>query len=277
MSLKIMVNGLPGAVAQEVTKLIIEKGLELVPYSLTGENIEEREVEIAGITVKLIKPSTRNVDFPAVKQEVGDFISIDYTHPTAVNSNAEFYIAQKAPFVMGTTGGDREKLMSDTKNAGLYAVIAPNMAKQVVAFQAMMEYMAENFPNAFSGYELMVEESHQKTKADTSGTAKAVVASMQKLGLDFSVDQIDKIREESEQMEIMGVPSEYLGGHAFHTYSIDSCDSSVHFEFQHNICGRKIYAEGTLDAVAFLAKQIEKGAEQKLYSMIDVLKNGNMG
>lgn len=57
---------------------------------------------------------------------------------------------------------------------------------QVVAFQAMMEMMAQQFPGAFSGYNLAVAESHQRTKADTSGTAKAVVASLQKLGLDFS-------------------------------------------------------------------------------------------
>lgn len=57
---------------------------------------------------------------------------------------------------------------------------------QVVAFQAMMEMMAEQFPGAFSGYTLAVTESHQRTKADTSGTAKAVVGSLRKLGLDFS-------------------------------------------------------------------------------------------
>lgn len=35
----------------------------------------------------------------------------------------------------GTTGGDRELLMSTTKAAGTTAVIAPNMAKQIVALQ----------------------------------------------------------------------------------------------------------------------------------------------
>ena len=60
------------------------------------------------------------------------------------------------------------------------------MRMQVVAFQAVMEMMAQQFPGAFSGYNLAVTESHQRTKADTSGTAKAVVGSLQKLGLDFS-------------------------------------------------------------------------------------------
>ncbi len=54
--------------------------------------------------------------------------------------------------------------------------------RQVVAFQAAMEILAENFPGAFSGYKLEVTESHQRQKADTSGTAKAIVGSFAKLG-----------------------------------------------------------------------------------------------
>lgn len=45
--------------------------------------------------------------------------------------NAVFYCQNKIPFVMGTTGGDRHKLLQDTNDAGVYAVIAPQMGKQV--------------------------------------------------------------------------------------------------------------------------------------------------
>ena len=118
-------------------------------------------------------------------------------------------------------------------------------------------------------------ESHQKTKADTSGTARAVVGDFQKMGFDFSVDDIEKVRNEKEQMERMHVPEEYIGGHAFHTYSLDSADGTVHFEFQHNVCGRKIYAEGTVDAVNFLACHIANGTA-KPFNMMDVLRSGKM-
>jgi hypothetical protein len=57
--------------------------------------------------------------------------------------------------------------------AGVYAVIAPQMGKQVVALQAVLEMMADSFPGAFGGYTLDVVESHQAGKKDTSGTAKA--------------------------------------------------------------------------------------------------------
>ena len=149
------------------------------------------------------------------------------------------------------------------------------MAKQIVAFQTMIEFLAKEFPTAFSGYKLSVVESHQKTKADTSGTARAVVGDFQKMGFDFTVDDIEKVRDEKEQMERMHVPEEYLGGHAFHTYSLDSADGTVHFEFQHNVCGRKIYAEGTVDAVNFLACHIANGTA-KPFNMMDVLRSGKM-
>lgn len=177
---------------------------------------------------------------------------------------------------MGTTGGDREQLLNDVAAAGVYAVIAPNMGKQIVAFQTMMEMMANRFPGCFSGYTLQVVESHQRTKVDTSGTAKAVVSSLQKMGLDFTENDIEKVRNADEQMARMEVPEEHLSGHAFHTYKITSPDGSVTLEFKHNVCGREVYAEGTVDAAIFLSRQINSGAEQRIYSMIDVLSAGAM-
>ena len=44
--------------------------------------------------------------------------------------NVEFYANNGVPFVVGTTGGDREKLLRDAQAAGSYAVIAPQMGKQ---------------------------------------------------------------------------------------------------------------------------------------------------
>lgn len=93
---------------------------------------------------------------------------------------------------MGTTGGDRDALIRDVKAANAWAVIAPNMGKQIVAFQTMMETMAEKFPGCFSGYTLNVVESHQRSKVDTSGTAKAVVGSFQKMGLENFTEVSDK-------------------------------------------------------------------------------------
>lgn len=177
---------------------------------------------------------------------------------------------------MGTTGGDRDKLQRLPQEAGLHAVVAPQMGKQVVAFQAAMELMAQEFPNAFAGYDLTITESHQSSKADTSGTAKAMVNSFQQLGLEFSEGEIERIRDPQQSVSRMGVPEEHLSGHGFHTYDLRSSDGSVQLQFQHNVCGRAIYAEGSVDAVRFLAKQVAESSDQKVFSMIDILRSGLM-
>jgi len=207
----------------------------------------------------------------------GNVLAIDYTHPSAVNDNARFYAKNGIPFVMGTTGGDREQLVKDVEDAGLPAVIAPNMGKQIVALQAGLEDLAKKFPAAFEGYELHTEESHQKTKADTSGTAKAVVDSLKQLSNngEYTYDDIDMIRDEQESMDF-GVEEEDLNGHAFHTYTLTSPDGSVAFQLKHNVSGRTVYAEGTADAVKFLSKKIKEEDVGKIYSMINVLEEGAM-
>ena len=94
--------------------------------------------------------------------------------------------------------------------------------------QAAFELIAARYPGAFAGYKMSVTESHQSSKvccgsrlccqprlrsasgcsaaqADTSGTAKALVASFQKLGPKFEVDEIVKVRDTEQQLK-MGVP-----------------------------------------------------------------------
>lgn len=89
-------------------------------------------------------------------------------------------------------------------------------------------------------------------------------------------NQIKKIRDRPTQLDVVGVPEQYLDGHAFHTYTLTSDDQSVQFVFKHNVVDRTIYAEGTVDAVLFLAKKVQEKAEQRVYSMIDVLKEGSL-
>ena len=266
--MNIMVNGLPGKVASLVAEHVARhEGLCLYPYSLTGEDILEDKVTLGGLEIALIKPKDRD---SFLREEKPD-ISVDYTHPLAVNSNAEFYCKHNLPFVMGTTGGDRTALLNTVHNSNTVAVIAPNMAKQIVAFQAMMNFAAQTFPGVFDGYSLEIVESHQKGKADTSGTAKAMVGYFNALGVPFTKDEIQMIREPDEQ-RAMGVPEDALLGHGWHTYTLRSPDGSVRFDFTHNVNGRDVYADGTLSAIQFLARKVGVGERGKVYTMMDVLK-----
>jgi len=271
--IKIMVNGIPGNMAVNVAKHALnDERFEVIAYSLTGPEIAETQNTIDSLNINLIPPEKSKQAIAKITDSEGAFISVDYTHPLAVNSNARFYCEHNLPFVMGTTGGDR-KLLEDTVTKSLIpAVIAPNMAKQIVGFQAMMDYGAKSFPGLFKGYSLSVRESHQKGKADTSGTAKAMIRYFNDFGIPFTEDEIIKERDPETQKTNPGIPEEYLTGHGWHTYTLISGDQTVRFEFTHNVNGRDIYAKGTLDAISYLYKKIQQGEKGKMFTMMDVLK-----
>ncbi len=271
--IKVIVNGLPGNMANKAAEHILDdSSCVLLPHAMTGPDITEAETSVGSVRVALATPDKRQALIDTVKEQQGNFICVDYTHPSAVNDNASFYCENGIPFVMGTTGGDRQALNEAVEASGTAAVIAPNMAKQIVAFQAMMEYAAETFPGVFDGYSLNIQESHQKGKADTSGTAKAMVKYFNKMGLPFAEDDITQERDPLSQKEKWKIPEEYLTGHAWHTYTITSPDKTAEFKFSHNINGRDIYAKGTMDGIFYLNKKISEGARGKIFSMIDVLK-----
>ncbi len=270
---KIMINGLPGNVTSTIAgHALQDPRIILMPHSLTGPEIQADRHTISGRVFELIRPAVRNEKMDALLKTHGNFINVDFTHPSAVNDNAEFYCKRGLPFVMGTTGGDRERLIRTVRNSRTCAVIAPNMAKQIVGLQAMMEYAADTFPGIFADYTLTVEESHQAGKADTSGTAKAMVSSFKRMGVDFSHEAIARERDPAVQREQWGIPEAYLSGHGWHTYRLTSPDNTVVFEFQHNVNGRDIYAAGTMDAVCYLNRKLKKGETGRVFTMIDVLK-----
>jgi len=271
--IKVMVNGIPGNVAVNLFRHInADNRFELLHYSLTGPEITDTEYRCDDSTIRLLQPDLRDGFMPGILKTAGSFISVDFTHPSAVNANAEFYSRWNLPFVMGTTGGDRDHLEAVVRNSELSAVIAPNMAKQIVAFQAMIDFAARSFPELFKGYSLQVRESHQKGKADTSGTARAVVSSFQQLGIDFSMADIDQERDPETQKSEWGIPEEYLTGHAWHTYTLTSEDRTTKFEFTHNVNGRDIYARGTMDAIEYLHHQLQKNDRGTVFTMMDVLR-----
>merc|ERR1712216_742983 len=93
-----------------------------------------------------------------------------------------------------------------------------------------------------------------------------------------AVSLITRLKEEHPELIVVDYTVPAIVN-AYHTYRLTSPDGTVAFEFQHNVNGRAIYAQGTVDAVLFLHRQLygkPGGATQKLYDMIDVLEAGVM-
>jgi len=279
--IKVAMSGLPGKVAYPIAEAVAASSdMELLPYAFTGAEIEDQEIIISGQTIRLVRPNERvmllSYDFGFY--EAPDIV-IDFTAPEAVEKNVDFYAVNSFPFVMGTTFGKLTHLpgyiRSKVSRSLLNAVVAPNMAKDVVLVQAMFEWAAQNFPGALKEFSAKSVESHQKTKPDTSGTAKAIIKSLQDLGVHCSVEDIEKIRKE-ETYEAMGIPKEHWGGHGWHTYSLTKIGGDVFLSFTHNINGRQPYVDGTLDAVRFLHGKMNPAKRNlgNIFSMIDILREG---
>jgi len=197
-------------------------------------------------------------------------IVVDVTHPTAVNANARLYTEVGVDFVIGTTGGDREALQKTAEEGGVYTVIAPTMNKQVLALQATIAKMSEDFPSLFEGFTLELTESHQKTKKDKSAVGQEMINSFVQMGAKCPEGNIHQIRDDEKAQEF-GVPKESLTGHAFHRYSLTTADGSSGFKFEHNLQGNAGAASGALDAVQFLLAMKNDGSAKKNFNMMDVV------
>ena len=100
--INVMVNGIPGNVAGTVARHVrADARFELLPFSLTGPEIVQAEAAVEGRPVRLIRPGQREAAIAEIRQQYGQFLSVDYTHPTAVNANAEFYCRGGCPSSWG--------------------------------------------------------------------------------------------------------------------------------------------------------------------------------
>ena len=131
----------------------------LLPIGLTAECVTDPSVDVGGVDVRLLRPSERDAAFADIKAHAAgrQLVVIDYTHPDAALSNIEQFTKWELPFVMGTTGYDPSSAIETINNANIYAVLAPNMGKPIVLFQAMLEHVAKTYPGSLRS----VFESHQ--------------------------------------------------------------------------------------------------------------------
>ena len=148
----VLMCGLPGRMGHSVAEAVVRRwGPDaLLPFSLTGQEVEEDSVEVVGKgAVELLRPDTRDAAWARVEEAAAGrlIVATDYTHPDAAVENCGWFRSKNVPFVMGTTGYDVEAAHAAI-GPDLYAVLAPNMGKPIVLFQAMLEHAACAYPLA---------------------------------------------------------------------------------------------------------------------------------
>lgn len=164
----------------------------------------------------------------------------------------------KLPLIQGSTNvGD----MAHFAGQGALIIDAPNLSLVVAAFMAGFTDLAKNLIAA--GATLMIEESHQATKRDPSGTALAIV---RWLGLPESI--ITSWRSRGSQ-EVFGVPFQHLGSHAYHTFYFRG-RGGEDIRITIKINGRRAYAEGTLAVAQALVRRTHH-LDPGVYQLRDII------
>lgn len=232
---KVGILGVSGRMGLEIAAQLTEG------FSHLGVTLEladavassERLTSIEGIPVRRLEEPPRE---PV-------HVWIDFSRPAGTLALLE---RNQGPVVIGTTGFEEAQLAKIRAYAEKYPVLlAPNTSPGMNLVLALLE----SIPRGLKGFDVVLEEGHHKHKKDSpSGTAKAMIASLEKAG--HPPGQVLVTRAGG----IRGV----------HTVKLISEDEEI--MIGHQVMDRKVFARGALLAAAFLLTQKKPG----MYRMSDV-------
>ena len=265
--IRIMVAGLPGKMATLIAEAVAsQEDMSLYHCALAEES---GSMNIGPSTSVSLIPLWKHAE--VLKSAEIDVV-VDATLPKSVNYNAQMFCAMEKPFVMLTSGGDRQLLKNTIEKSKISAAIIENASPQISVFQDMIRSAAVKAPDSFKGFKLVIRESHQAGKKGPSGTALSLLPSFAALGMPLAEDDVIKnmVRDPVVQEVEMGIPQQHLGGHGYHTYTMLSPDGTVFLQFTTNILGRKPYIDIMPRVIRFVARHGRE--EGKVISMMDVLQ-----
>lgn len=134
---------------------------------------------------------------------------------------------------------------------------APNLAIPIIKFLKLIKQGA----SLFTGGDVSIKESHQACKSSSPGTAVELANAFS-----LSSQDIISVRNPDEQLQL-GVPKDFLNGHALHWIRIK--ELGVTLEFNTQVLGRSAYAHGVL-AITAIAHQLQP----RLYHVTELLELG---
>lgn len=191
-------------------------------------------------------------------------VAIDFSYPGNQAMLLESAVRRRIPLVIGTTGlseAQGEAIRAAGKQIPI--VWANNFSMGVTVLLRLARTAAEALP----GFDVEIVETHHNQKEDApSGTAKALLA---------SVDPAGAYRVVYGREGRVGKRGHEIGVHALRGGSVAG-EHSVRFfgaleeiELRHRADSREVFARGALRAAAFALE-----AKNGVYDMEDVLFGG---
>ena len=263
--LKVAVLGAAGRMGRAVLGCVVEDANLGVAGAITepGDPLLGRDVgELIGgpaLGVPLTDDPLQGVH--------GAQVAIDFTLPSATESNLRACVEAGTAAVIGTTGLEARQLKAVEKAAQEIPVVyARNMSVGVNVF---MELVARAAKALGEGYDVEIVEAHHRHKVDApSGTALAlgerIAAAKGKALKDLAVFA----REGVTGPRVPGTIgfSVIRGGNIVGEHTVRFIGAEEQVEFAHIAQDRKTFARGAVRAAVWAA-----GQPPGCYSMADVL------
>ncbi len=173
-------------------------------------------------------------------------VLIDFSVAAAFSKALQIAVDHQLPFVSGTTGlssADQKALTLAAKKIPI--LWAPNMSLGVATLTKALEVFS-----ALSHFDFQIEETHHRHKKDKpSGTA---------LHLQKKLESVLK--------RSLPEPLALRGGGVFGLHQVHAMGDNETLIFEHRALNRKLFADGALQAAAWLVNQ-KKG----LFELKDIL------
>jgi len=265
----VLVSGLPGKMATLVAKELAEdERFHLLPFAITSARQRNVSQTLSnGQRIDLLNYYPFDVPHGT--------LVVDFTTPQSAEINTLNYTQLGIPFVMGTTGGNRVAIEDLIRNSNISAVLAPNMNVEIVERQIEIDKMASSNPRIFEGAIVQIDEIHQPSKVDISGTAISFRNQYEKHGATLG-GHIESIRDDPSSPRVQeafaGITPDPQRGYAYHRVIVTGKNGNHIHDFETRVIGREVYVVGTLLAVMFLAEKIREGSHGEIFTMRDVVE-----
>jgi len=246
--MRVLVSGLGGHMGQEVAALLKanKNGGELAAgVDLMG---------CAGADV----PCASSFDEAATDVD----IVVDFSHHSCTGALLDFCVKNRLPLVLATTGQTPEELSAiQTASEKIPLFFAANFSLGV----ALLIDLAKKSAAAFPGAEIEIVEVHHDRKVDApSGTALAIGKALQEVRPNAEITT-GRSGYGKRTREEIGIQSVRLGNVVgIHEVMLSTGTQTI--TLKHEAHSRALFAEGALDAAAFLL-----GKAPGLYDMNSLL------
>ncbi|HPX28489.1 MAG TPA: 4-hydroxy-tetrahydrodipicolinate reductase [Sphaerochaeta sp.] len=244
--------------------------LALVGYGKMGKIIETHALAQEHTISSIIDPFVEGAKKSLTLEHLqGCDVAIDFTHPDVALEHIRFYIKNRIPAVIGTTGwyehlGEVASMVDEANATILYS---GNFSLGVALFLRSVRYAAALYGRT-GRYDPAIIEVHHNKKADSPSGTASMLASTVLEGFPGKTRIEYETQHQRRSDEVLHVSSLRVGSvPGTHTVLFDSPEDTI--ELIHTARNRDGFAFGAVAAAAWLKEQ--KSGLYTLEDMVDAV------